>query len=152
MQCLTVLQPDAIADLKRTSAPGFEFVAGPIQRLFRDQPPSLSTILKVFSVLAIRYRRQYVHVSRMDWKTPFDTEILFIEYCLSSISPEDLAHTLISTDEVGFARLSRQNILANDAVVKDLLANWHALSISVWECCTALPDITPSLRECAQVS
>lgn len=88
----------------------------------------------------------------MDWKTPFDTEILFIEYCLSSISPEDLAHTLISTDEVGFARLSRQNILANDAVVKDLLANWHALSISVWECCTALPDITPSLRECAQVS
>lgn len=151
MQCLAALQPGAV-DLKQASAPGFEFVAGPIQRLFRDQPPSLSTILKLFSVLAIRFRRQYVHTSRMDWITPFDTDILFLEYCLSSTSPEDLAHTLISTDEVDFSALSRQNIIANDALVKGLLASWHTLSISVWECCSALPDITPFLRECAQVS
>lgn len=149
---MTALQPGAIPDVKQASTPRFEFVAGPIQRLFRDQPPSLSTILKIFSVLAIRFRRRYVHTSRIDWKTPFDTNILFLEYCLSSTSPEDLAHTLISTDEVDFAGLSRQNIVANDVVVKGLLASWHTLSISVWECCSALPDITPSLRECAQVS
>lgn len=149
---MITVQPDAIHDVKQYSSPGFEFIAGPIQRLFKDQPPSLTTILKVFSVLAVRFRRQYIHTSRMDWKSPFNTEILFLEYCLSSTSPEDLAHTLTSTDEVDFAGLSRQNILANDAVVKGLLANWHILSISVWECCAALPDITLSLRECAQVS
>lgn len=152
MQCLTVLQPSAIPDLKQSSVPKFEFIAGPIQRLFRDQPPSLSTILKVFSVLAIRFRRRYIHTARMDWRTPFDTDILFVEYCLSSISPEDLAQTLISTDELDFAGLSRQSIVTNDAVVKGLLASWHSLGISVWDCCSALPDITPSLRECAQVS
>ncbi|KAJ5155654.1 hypothetical protein N7492_008457, partial [Penicillium capsulatum] len=151
VQCLTALQPGAIPNLKQASTPRFEFVAGPIQRLFRDQPPSLSTILKVFSVLAIRFRRQYIHTARMDWETPFDTNILFLEYCLNSTSPEDLAHTLISTDEVDFARLSRQNIAANDVVVKRLLASWHTVSISVWECCSALPDVTLFLRECAQV-
>lgn len=152
VQCIKTVHPEASQDLRQPSGPGFEFVAGPIQRLFKDQPPSLTTILKVFSVLAVRFRRQYVHTSRMDWKDPFDTEILFLEYCLSSSSPEDLAHTLISSDEVDFAGLSRQNILANDAAVNNLLASWHTLSISVWECCSALPDITTSLRECAQVS
>lgn len=152
VQCIRTVRPNAGQDIRQSSGPGFEFVAGPIQRLFKDQPPSLTTILKVFSVLAVRFRRQYVHTSRMDWRSPFDTEILFLEYCLSSSSPEDLAQTLISSDEVDYAGLSRQNILANDAVVKSLLANWHNLSISVWECCSALPDITPSLRECGQVS
>lgn len=152
VQCIKTVRPDAAQDTRQSAGSGFEFVAGPIQRFFKDQPPSLTSILKVFSVLAVRFRRQYVHTSRMDWKSPFDTGILFLEHCLSSSSPEDLAHTLISSDEVDYAGLSRQNILANDAVVKSLLANWHILSISVWECCSALPDITPSLRECAQVS
>lgn len=88
----------------------------------------------------------------MDWKVPFDTDIHFLENCLNSTSPEDLAQTLISSDEVEFAALSRQNIIANDAVVKGVLASWQTISISVWEFCSALPDTTLYLRECTQVS
>lgn len=152
MHCLTTLQLGAVPDPKQAPVPGFEFVARPIQRLFKDQPPSLSTTLKILSVLAVRFRRQYVPSLRMDWKMPFDTDIRFLEYCLNSTSPEDLAHILISTDEVDFSALSRQNIIRNDVVVKGLLASWHTLRISVWECCSALPDITPTIRGCAQVS
>lgn len=65
----------------------------------------------------------------------------------------DLARTLTGTDEMDFSSLSRQSIVADDIVVKRLLSNWHSLSVSVWECCSSLPDIMiPYLRECAQVS
>jgi hypothetical protein len=88
----------------------------------------------------------------MNWKIPFDTSIAFLEYCLTSTTAGDLAHTLTSTDEVDFAGLSRTNLVAEDAVVKQLLANWRTLSTSVWECCSALPDLIPHLQDCAQVS
>lgn len=132
--------------------PGFDFVAGPIQRLFKDQPPSLVTILKVFDVLAVRYRRQYLHTPTMEWSLQFDTAIPFLEDCLSSTSAANLARTLTSTDEIDFAELSRQSLVSEDAVLKRSHANWRALSISVWECCYGLPDLIPHLQECAQVS
>lgn len=138
--------------MPQSTNPGFEFIGGPIQSLFKDQMPSLTTILKMFSVLAIRFRRQYIHTSKMEWQQPFDTGILFLEDIINSTSPVDLAGTLTNTDEVEYADLTRENIIADDALVKRLLANWHILSISVWECCSALPDMASYLRECAQVS
>lgn len=147
-----MVQPEVTQNMPQSTKPGFEFIAGPIQSLFKDQMPSLTTILKMFSVLAIRFQRQYIHTSKMEWKQPFDTAILFLEDCLNSTSPVDLAGTLTATDEVEYADLTRQSIIAEDAVVKRILANWHILSISVWECCSALPDMAPYLRECAQVS
>lgn len=138
--------------MPQTLTPGFGFIAGPVQVLFRDQPPSLTTVLKIFSVLAVRFRRHYIHTAKMEWYLPLDTSILFLEDCLNSTSPKDLARTMTGTDELDFSGLSRQSILANDNFVRRLLTNWHDLSISVWECCTALPDIVPFLRECAQVS
>ena len=154
MHCILAIQPDAAKDMPQTftPTPGFEFIAGPVQMLFRDQPPSLTTILKIFSVLAFRFRRQYIHTGKMEWHVPLDTSILFLEDCLNSTSPMDLARTMTGTDEVDFSGCSRQSILANDTLVRRLLTNWHGLSISVWECCAALPDIVPFLRECAQVS
>ena len=153
VRALFNIQPESTRHMPQSTTPGFQFIAGPIQSLFRDQPPSLTTILKVFSVLAIRFRRQYIHTSHMDWNQPFDTSIIFLEDCLNSTSAIDLARTLTGADEVDFGDLTRHNLIAEDAVVKRLLANWHILSISVWECCSALPDMmTPYLRECAQVS
>jgi hypothetical protein len=150
---MLTVQPEAARQMPQSTSPGFEFIAGPLQRLFKDQPPSLTTILRVFSVLATRFRKQYIHTSGINWHAPFDTEILFLEDCLNSTSPMDLARTLTGTDEMDFSGLSRQSIVADDVVVKKLLDNWHALSVSVWECCLSLPDImVPYLRECAQVS
>ncbi|KAJ5819874.1 hypothetical protein N7474_005465 [Penicillium riverlandense] len=150
VQSIITVQPRRDREVLRSSDPGFEFISGPIQTLFRDQPPSLTTILKVFTVLAVRFQRQYVHTTGMNWKVPFDTSISFLEYCLTSTTAGDLAHTLTSTDEVDFAGLSRTNLVAEDAVVKQLLANWRTLSASVWECCSALPDLIPHLQDCAQ--
>ncbi|KAJ5118895.1 Guanine-nucleotide dissociation stimulator CDC25 [Penicillium atrosanguineum] len=152
VQCMATVQPEVTLDMPQSTNPGFEFIAGPIQRLFKDQPPSLTTILRIFSVLAIRFRKQYIHTSKINWHAPFNTEILFLEDCFNSTSPMDLARTLTGTDEIDFSSLSRQSIVADDVVVKRLLGNWHSLSVSVWECCSSLPDIMiPYLRECAQI-
>ncbi|KAJ5162179.1 Guanine-nucleotide dissociation stimulator CDC25 [Penicillium capsulatum] len=150
VQALLAAQPDAAQNIPHSNKPGFEFIAGPIQSLWKDQMPSLTTILKMFNVLAIRFRRQYIHTSKMDWKQPFDTTIVFLEDCLNSTSPVDLACTLTNVDEVDYTDLTRESLVAEDAVVQRILANWRILSTSVWECCSALPDLTPYLRECAQ--
>lgn len=152
VQCIHTIQPDAAQNMPQAVTPGFEFIAGPIQMSFRDQPPSLTTILKIFSVLAFRFRRQYIHTAKMEWHLPLDTSILFLEDCLNSTSPKDLAGTLTGTDELVFSGLSQQSILANDGFVRGVLTNWHNLGISVWECCAALPDMVPFLRECTEVS
>jgi hypothetical protein len=131
---------------------GFEFIAGPIQSLFKDQPGRLADMLKMLSVLAIRFRRQYVQAAVMDWKIPFDTSIPFLEDCLTSSSPADLALNMNGLDEHHFAEITRQTLLTDDATVRKLLVQWRALSVSVWECCCALPDLIPVLQECAQVS
>ncbi|KAJ5692362.1 hypothetical protein N7462_001785 [Penicillium macrosclerotiorum] len=147
---IRTVQPDATQHMPRPTSPGFEFIAGPIQRLFKDQPPSLKSILKIFSVLAIRFRQQYIHTPKMEWTKSFDTTILFLEDYLNSTSPMDLASTLTGADEIDYSRLSRQSIATNDAHVRGILENWHTLRISVWECCSALPDTVPYLRDCAQ--
>ncbi|CAL5866455.1 uncharacterized protein PFLUO_LOCUS663 [Penicillium psychrofluorescens] len=151
VQSIITVQPRRDREVFRSINPGFEFISGPIQTLFKDQPPSLTAILKVFTVLAVRFRRQYIHTTGMNWKLPFDTSIAFLEYCLTSTTPGDLAHTLKHTDEVDFAALSRTNLVAEDAEVKHLLANWRTLSTSVWECCSAMPDLIPHLQDCAQI-
>lgn len=131
---------------------GFEFIAGPIQRLFKDETGRLAAMLKMLSVLAIRFRRQYMHASTMDWKTPFDTSIPFLEDCLIATSGSDLARSLKALDEHQFAEMSRQNLVSEDVLVGKLLRHWQTLSVSVWECCLALPDLIPHLQECTLVS
>lgn len=131
---------------------GFEFVAGPIQRLFQDRPESLTDMLKICNVFAVRFRRQYINTAKVPWNKPFDASYPFLEDCLGSSSPSDLARTLTTLDKGDFSNLSRQSIIAHDEITKGLLANWETLTVSVWECCSAIPDLTPYLRECTQVS
>lgn len=135
-----------------STTPGFEFIARPIQRLFITQPGNLTTILRALTVLAVRYRRKYIHTVNMDWNLKFDTAIPFLEDCLTSTSARDLAYTLTIKDKLDFVKLSQQSILSEDSTVRRILDNWHALKISVWECCSALPDLTLDLQNCAQVS
>ncbi|KAJ5613744.1 hypothetical protein N7528_007398 [Penicillium herquei] len=138
LQCLQDLVPEVAGNIPFSKKPGFEFIAQPIQTLF-SRPNSLTTVLKVFSVLGVRFRRHYIHTSKMDWYTPFDTTILFLEEYLGSTSATDLARTLTGTDEYDFASLSRQGIMTGDATVKSLLSSWQTLSISVWETQDLLP-------------
>ncbi|KAJ5998896.1 hypothetical protein N7451_006706 [Penicillium sp. IBT 35674x] len=152
VQCLHTLLPETAFNVRIPNTPDLEFIAGPIQNMFKDQPPKLTTILKMLSVLSVRFRAQYSQTPKMDWHTPFDTTCLFLEDHLNATSPKDLAHTLAITDEVDFSRLSRQNILNGDGMAKELMENWHTISMSVWECCCALPDMFESLQECAQAS
>lgn len=131
---------------------GFDFIAGPIQAMFQDQPGRLSDMLKMLSVLAIRFRRQYAHAANMNWKAPFDTSTAFLEDCLSYTSPTDLALNMKGLDEHHFTEINRNMLVADDATVRQLFVHWRTLSISVWECCCALPDLIPHLQECVQVS
>ncbi|KAJ5520096.1 Guanine-nucleotide dissociation stimulator CDC25 [Penicillium fimorum] len=147
--CLLAVQPGGNRDMPKLNTAGFEFIAGPIQALFKDQPGRLTAMLKMLSVLAIRFRRQYIHPPTMDWKTPFDTSIPFLDDYLESTSPTDLARSMRGLDEHHFAELTPKNLIAEDAAVKQLQIQWRALSDSVWECCAALPDLIPYLQECA---
>lgn len=151
MACLSDIQPEVIASMAPAAPHGLEFIAGPIQQLTRTQPQSLVDILKVFSVLAVRFRRLYIHSSKMNWYTPFDTSIHFMDNFLGATSTNELARILTGNDEKDFSRLTYESIVTEDSYVRQLLANWHNLSISVWECCSGLPDSIPYLRDCAQV-
>ncbi|KAJ5233975.1 uncharacterized protein N7469_005741 [Penicillium citrinum] len=153
VQALITIYPEAISDIPSASqkpSRGFEFVAAPIQRLFQDRPESLTDMLKICNVFAVRFRRQYVNTTKVPWSKPFDASYPFLEDCFSSSSPSDLARTLTTLDKGDFANLSRSSLIAPDEVAKGLLANWDALTVSVWECCSAIPEITEYLRECAQ--
>lgn len=57
MQYLNAVLPETAFKIRLTTIPGLEFIARPIQNLFKDQPPKLTAILKIFSALAVRFRR-----------------------------------------------------------------------------------------------
>ena len=81
----------------------FEFIAGPIQNLFQDSPPSLTSILKVLSVLSVRFEQAYVHVQEMNWVQPFNTSVCFLDDLLASTSDVDFSRTLTNLDECQFS-------------------------------------------------
>lgn len=151
-RCLLKFHGEDEQDGSFVNSPGFEFIAGPIQKIFKDHPPSLTSILKMLSVLGIRYRRTYIHSSKINWSQRFDVTVPFLEDVFGSISPADLARTLTTSDELDFARLSREDIINEGPIFKRLTARWHALATAVWESCIALPDLSSYVHECVQVS
>lgn len=151
VRCLHTVQ-DIEHDSSLSPVPGFDFIAGPIQRLFKEHPPSLTAILKVLCVLDVRFQQTYVHIPEMDWTKCFDTSVTFLEDMLSSTSAMDMAHTLTSTDEGYFSELNPQNIMMESPVLRQLNVEWHSLSVAVWEVASALPDSISYIEECVQVS
>ncbi|KAE8354249.1 hypothetical protein BDV28DRAFT_131347 [Aspergillus coremiiformis] len=133
-----------------STSPGFEFVAGPLQRLFKNLPPSLTSILKVLSVLSVRFQRQYGHGRKMNWVQPFNVDISFYEDLTGSTSAADFARTITNADERSFSAITPQQVMTEDAVFQRLLLKWESLSVDVWECCTALPDMIPFIQDCVQ--
>lgn len=150
-ECLFTILPDDSHDIRIPSELGFEFIATPIQRLFQEHPATLTGILKVLCVLAIRFRRTYVHTPQMDWNTPFDTDMSFANSLLDSTSANDFARTLTRTDREAFANLSLRNIVAEDSLSREYLSRWEKLTFSVWECGSALPDRIEFIQECIKV-
>lgn len=130
--------------------PAFEFIAGSIQELIKDHPPSLTALLKLLSVLAVRYQRVYIHARDMDWRRPFDIDHTFFEDLTEAISAVDFARTLTNADMRSFAVLTEQGI-GDNADMASLVTKWDDLSIVVWECCTALPQFIGTIQECVQV-
>ncbi|OJJ84264.1 uncharacterized protein ASPGLDRAFT_66532 [Aspergillus glaucus CBS 516.65] len=130
--------------------PGFDFIAGPIQRLFKEHPPSLTAILKVLCVLEVRFERMYLHIPEMDWYERFDTTVTFFEDVLASTSAVDLARTLTTTDEGHFSELDERDLMTEGPVARQIIVEWHTLSMAVWEVCSALPDLIPYIQECVQ--
>ncbi|KAJ9328243.1 hypothetical protein DTO027B5_1738 [Paecilomyces variotii] len=151
VQCLLNFHEADQSNISFVDGPAFEFIAGPIQRIFKDHPPSLTSILKMLSVLAVRFQRTYIHTSKMNWMQNFDVSVPFVEDVFGSISPADLARTLTTSDELDFARLSRGDIINEGPTLKHLVARWHALATAVWECCLALPDLSSYIQDCIQV-
>lgn len=145
------MQGNGAQESPLSPVPGFEFITGPIQRLFKEHPPSLGDILKVLCVLEVRFRRTYVHASEMNWKHYFDTGITFLADVLASTSAEDLAGTLTSIDENHFSGLNPQNAMPESPAVWHINTEWNSLSMAVWEVCSALPELIGYIQECVQV-
>ncbi|CAG8906835.1 unnamed protein product [Penicillium nalgiovense] len=140
-------QPDGKHNMPSRNTPGFAFIAAPIQQLFKNHSSSLSTIFKVLSVLAVRFQKAYRHSDQMNWFAPFETSLPLLEDCLSS-SATDLATALTQTDKCLFERLSRETLIAEDAMIVEPLIHWQVLSNSVLECCSGLSDLVPYLQTC----
>ncbi|PWY82197.1 hypothetical protein BO70DRAFT_291758 [Aspergillus heteromorphus CBS 117.55] len=131
-----------------SASPGFAFIAGPIQSMFKVQSRSLADTLKVLSVLGVRFKRTYVHAREISWTQPFDVEHAFLEELLMSTSGADLARTLDADDKNSFTGLTQKSFIEPDALLKGLLAQWEILGTTVWECCTGLPDHIAKLQDC----
>lgn len=144
------IQLDGKHNMPSRNTPGFAFIAAPIQQLFKNHSSSLSTIFKVLSVLAVRFQKAYRHSDQMNWFAPFETSLPLLEDCLSS-SATDLATALTQTDKCLFERLSRETLIAEDAMVVEPLIHWQVLSNSVLECCSGLSDLVPYLQTCTLV-
>ncbi|GFF26852.1 hypothetical protein IFM61606_09835 [Aspergillus udagawae] len=152
VHCLLSMQSQTGLDVPLVSSQtlAFEFIAGPIQNLFQDSPPSLTSILKVLSVLRVRFQRAYVHAREMNWVRPFNTSVCFLDDLLASTSAVDFARTLTNIDEGQFSTLTPPSIAEESSVALRLIEEWGLLSTAVWECCAALPDLVPYLQECAE--
>lgn len=135
-----------------TNKPSLDFIAGPIQDLFKQYPANLISTLKTLSVVGIRFQKTHIHVPNVDWHTRIDTRAPFLNNLLASLSATELARSLSRADEAMFAQLSREQ-LANkhSPIIEALHARWCDLAVAVWECCTALPDIIPWIQECIEV-
>lgn len=131
--------------------PAFQFIAGPIQELFKDISPSLKSVLRVLCVSAVRFKQTYVHARQMNWTQPFKINLTFLEDLTTSTSPLDFAQTMSHVDEGYFKGLSHKSFKEPGPVVKRIFTEWELLSIAVWECCTALPDLVGYIQECVQV-
>ncbi|CAG8229898.1 unnamed protein product, partial [Penicillium nalgiovense] len=149
-QCIMAIQLDGKHNIPSRNTPGFAFIAAPIQQLFKNHSSSLSTIFKVLSVLAVRFQKAYRHSDQMNWFAPFETSLPLLEDCLSS-SATDLATALTQTDKCLFERLSRETLIAEDAMIVEPLIHWQVLSNSVLECCSGLSDLVPYLQTCTLV-
>ena len=131
---------------------GFEFLTEPLRRFFDERPESFINMLKICNIFAVRFRKEYVNTAKVPWNKPIDISYPFLEACISSTAASDLARTLTISDKTDFGNLTRQNILTPDKDIQHLLAGWKALIVSVWECCSAIPDMPAYLLGCAQVS
>ncbi|KAL3436736.1 hypothetical protein BDV09DRAFT_164295 [Aspergillus tetrazonus] len=130
------------------TTPGFGFFAGAIQRLFNELL-NLKLILKVLSVLGVRFARWYLHAQEMDWSRPFSIVFSFLEDMDSSDSPMNFARNLTRSVERDFALLIEGGTL-DKTVANRLSERWHLLSVEVWECCKALPETIRFIHECLE--
>ncbi|KAH8703708.1 hypothetical protein BGW36DRAFT_287136 [Talaromyces proteolyticus] len=152
VQCLSQFQDQGIAGISQARMSGFEFIAGPIQGLFKASSLGLYNTVKLLSVLRVRFQQTYIHVPQMDWHKKLDTRVPLLDSLLASLSAADLARSLTRSDESKFAQLSRDKLMSEDnPTVEALHDRWSILATSVFECCTALPEIVPYIQQCAEI-
>ena len=88
----------------------------------------------------------------MDWKRDFDVDISFFQRLFEATSAEDFAQSLTSADAAAFSLLTTESIMANEKVVQQYIARGEALTLSVWETASALPNWIEFMHACIQVS
>lgn len=152
VECLSQFQSNSVGQASRTYKPGFEFIAGPIQALFKASRLGLYNTVKLLSVVSIRFQQTYIHVPYMDWHKKLDTQVPLLNSLLSSLSATDFARSLTRSDESKFSQLSREKLMGEqNPTVEALHERWSTLSMNVYECCTALPEIVPYIQQSAEV-
>ncbi|CRG82879.1 Piezo-type mechanosensitive ion channel component 1 [Talaromyces islandicus] len=152
VECLSRFQPNSAGAASRTYAPGFEFIAGPIQALFNASRLGLYNTVKLLSVVSIRFQQTYIHVPHMDWHKKLDTQVPLLNSLLASHSATDFARSLTRSDDSKLSQLSREKLIDDkNPTVEALHERWSTLSTNVYECCTALPETVPYIQQSAEI-
>lgn len=152
VECLSQFQANSVGEASRTYAPGFEFIAGPIQALFKASRLGLYNTVKLLSVVSTRFQQTYIHVPHMDWHKKLDTQVPLLNSLLASHSATDFARSLTRSDESKFSQLSREKLMGEqNPTVEALHERWSTLSTNVYECCIALPEIVSYIQQSAEV-
>lgn len=152
VECLCQFQPENAAEKPQAYEPGFDFIAGPIQALFKASRMGLYNTVKLLSVVSIRFQQTYIHVPYMDWHRRLDTQVPLLNRLLASLSATDFARSLTRSDESKFSQLSREKLMdEHDPTVLDLHERWSTLATNVYECCIALPETVSYIQQSAEV-
>ncbi|WEW57491.1 hypothetical protein PRK78_002958 [Emydomyces testavorans] len=126
------------------------FLIEPIQALFKSPSRPFAKFLKKLSVLSIRFAREYHEAVEIDWTSPFEAGPPHLDELVELSPATTLARQLTYFDERKFAGFSVQNFEEDDAKLQVLVNNWHLLSISVADCCMALPEIPHYFKDCVK--
>ena len=131
-------------------------IINPLQQLL-GKPSPVPQILEDLEVLTYRFRDYYCMASQVDWDSPFDTNICFLEQIRWGLSIPALAKAITKQDHTLFSLYITAAFTKNENTSKverarsPLNRRWSRFSNDVKYCLAARIDVASQVDQLAQV-
>ncbi|KAJ5215286.1 uncharacterized protein N7498_001693 [Penicillium cinerascens] len=130
-------------------------IINPLQQLL-GKPSPVPQILKDLEVLTYRFHDYYCMASQVDWDSPFDTNIYFLEQIRWGLSIPALAEAITKQDQTLFslyitvAFTKNQDTSKLEQARSSLNRRWSSFSNDIKYCLAARIDVVSQVDQLAQ--